>query len=103
MWFRDKAYEMKKPTVDRIDSLESYTLENCRYIEAVENSKRERNYYCKICPELRYMKSLCFQHYSEVFKFHKDFMPHNNHSALYDVLIELWVVLWLRNRKSVPS
>lgn len=40
LWERDKAYEMKKPSIDRIDNNENYCLENCRYIEQSENTKR---------------------------------------------------------------
>lgn len=40
LWFRDKAYEMKKPSIDREDPFGHYELTNCRYIELSENSKR---------------------------------------------------------------
>ena len=40
LWFRDKAYLMNKPTIDREKSNEDYTLENCRFIEQSENSVR---------------------------------------------------------------
>ena len=33
LWFRDKAYEMKEPSIDRKDSKGHYTKENCQYIE----------------------------------------------------------------------
>lgn len=38
LWFRDKAYEMKKPSIDRKDNDGDYTFENCRYIEQGDNS-----------------------------------------------------------------
>ena len=40
LWFRDKAYEMKRPYIDRIDSNGDYILENCRYMEHEENMRR---------------------------------------------------------------
>lgn len=40
MWHRDKAYEMKRPSIDRIDSKGDYTIENCRYLEISENARR---------------------------------------------------------------
>ena len=39
LWFRDKAYLMKRTSIDRIDSYGNYTLSNCRYREWLENSK----------------------------------------------------------------
>lgn len=42
LWFRDKAYLMKKPTVDRIDNDGNYIKNNCRFIEHAENIRRSR-------------------------------------------------------------
>lgn len=40
LWKRDKVYNLKRPSIDRIDSEGDYTLENCRFIELTENSRR---------------------------------------------------------------
>ena len=37
LWFRDQAWLLKSPSIDRIDSKGNYTLENCRFIERKEN------------------------------------------------------------------
>ena len=40
LWFRDKAYEMNRPSIDRIDPKGDYTYNNCRYLELSENISR---------------------------------------------------------------
>lgn len=43
LWFRDKAWLLKKPSVDREDNDGHYKFENCRYIEHEENTKRSND------------------------------------------------------------
>lgn len=40
LWFRDKAWELEQPSIDRRDSEGNYTIENCRFIEKSENTRR---------------------------------------------------------------
>lgn len=42
LWFRDKAYLMKRPSIDRIDRSGNYEFSNCRYIELSENRINRR-------------------------------------------------------------
>lgn len=46
LWFRDKAYLMKRPSIDRIDNDGDYTYKNCQFIEKSQNSKKDR--YVKV-------------------------------------------------------
>ncbi len=40
LWFRDKAFDMDKPSIDRINNDKNYSMDNCRFIEQVENNRR---------------------------------------------------------------
>jgi hypothetical protein len=40
LWFRDKAWLLDKPSIDRKDSHGDYSYTNCRFIECIENSQR---------------------------------------------------------------
>jgi len=42
IWFRDEAYNLESPSIDRIDTNEGYLLDNCRFIENSENKRRPR-------------------------------------------------------------
>jgi len=41
LWFRDKAYELTKPSIDRINNDKNYTLNNCKYIELSKNIAKQ--------------------------------------------------------------
>lgn len=40
LWFRDKGYSMKRPSIDRINSSGNYELSNCQFLELSENSRK---------------------------------------------------------------
>jgi hypothetical protein len=42
LWFRDKAYLMRHPSIDRIDSNGNYELNNCQFIEMKRNRVKDR-------------------------------------------------------------
>jgi len=37
LWHRDKAFSLDRPSIDRINPSRGYVLENCRFIELIEN------------------------------------------------------------------
>ena len=40
LWFRDKAYNLVKPSIHRLNHKEDYRMDNCMYIELEANIKR---------------------------------------------------------------
>jgi hypothetical protein len=42
LWFRDKAYLMDEPSIDRLNNKKDYILENCRYLELDDNRRKKR-------------------------------------------------------------
>ncbi len=46
LWFRDKGYLMKLPSIDRIYNNGNYSLSNCRYIEFEVNRELKKT-HCK--------------------------------------------------------
>lgn len=79
LWFRDKAHDMKKPSIDRKNNLGDYTIENCRYMELKDNNSRPKDFrrakffvYCQFCgksvyvpPSRRNRKKYCSIHCSQ--------------------------------------
>jgi len=45
IWFRDKAYLMEQPSIDRKDNDGNYTFNNCQYIELREHAKKRKDDY----------------------------------------------------------
>ncbi|MCK4649189.1 hypothetical protein KAT51_06675, partial [bacterium] len=42
LWFRDKAYNLGQPSIDRKDTYGDYSIDNCRFIEKVDNVRRAK-------------------------------------------------------------
>lgn len=62
LWFKHKAYLLKHPSIDRIDSTKNYTLDNTRFIELNLNIVRDRHRKttcCKCGKKDRIRKDLC--------------------------------------------
>lgn len=42
LFIRDDGYKLAKPSLDRIDPDKGYTLNNCRFIELLDNIRNKR-------------------------------------------------------------
>jgi hypothetical protein len=49
LWDRDRAGEMKSPSLDRINSMQGYHFSNCQFLEISENVKKlhKQKTHCK--------------------------------------------------------
>lgn len=51
IWFRDKAYLMEHPSIDRIDNNLPYTKDNCQYLEVSYHNQKtyleQKSLHCK--------------------------------------------------------
>lgn len=41
LWFRDKAYNLNQPTIDRKNNDKNYTIKNCQFIEMLDNIAKQ--------------------------------------------------------------
>lgn len=71
LWFRDKAYLMKSPSIDRINSNDNYELKNCRFIELIENLRLGGKLGCLVEKGIK----------TRFIKGHKSGMTGKHHSA----------------------
>jgi len=55
LWFRDKAFNLRQPSIDREDSTKDYTFDNCRFIELTKNIT-ERN--IRVCSKIVFQYDL---------------------------------------------
>ncbi len=55
LWFKDKAYLMKRPSIDRKNTFGNYEIDNCRFIELKVHRKRKQPR--KLMPIYQYDKN----------------------------------------------
>ena len=47
LWYRNKAYSLKQPSIHRKNRNKNYTLENCKFIELVNNLSEGGRITCR--------------------------------------------------------
>lgn len=77
LWFRDKAFTMERPSIDRINPVGNYILDNCRYLEWKDNKaflrgrwsrKHSKCQECGTTKSEHCAKGLCYSCYERNFK-----------------------------------
>ena len=58
IWLRDRAYNLKKPSLHRVNPLDNYTLDNCEFIEHRENCQRITYRVIECCPQCDYKRMI---------------------------------------------
>ncbi len=41
LWFRDKAFNLRRPSIDRVNPRGDYIISNCRFLEMRENCQKK--------------------------------------------------------------
>ena len=66
LWFKHNAHLLHKPSIDRIDTTGDYILNNCRFVEVIDNQRRPKHIYARfkgsrLCGRWSYKYECCIE------------------------------------------
>lgn len=84
LWFKDSAYLLNQPSIDRINNNGDYSLDNCSFIELIDNIKKGSK-----------LLLTCDKNYITIFKYRTIFLK------IYEIDSKTYYVIQTKNKEHI--